>query len=145
MLRRRRASAAGKGEQIGSQREGLTPEDAISAMTVAVKDMIKSFKAYEKPFLVKSLQEPRRRNSGRDNWGQDAQGYSSGGLGEDEHADYLYATNRYRDCSFKQRFIWIRYKGKVIGLMEAIMRIEVRRIGMALTPDLEHILNRVLT
>lgn len=95
---------------------------------MAVKDMIKNFKTYEKPFLVPGLQEPRRRRNDK----EDALGYSSGGLGEDDHADYLYAQNRYRDCSFKQRFIWIRYKSKVSSLMDAIMRIEVRRIGAPL-------------
>ena len=128
-LRRRRASATGKQDDFGSHREGLTPEDAIQAMNAAVKNMIKSFKAYEKPFLVEGLEEPRRRRNDK----EDGLGYSSGGLGEDDHADYLYATNRYRECTFKQRLIWIRYKSKVTGLMEAIMRIEVRRIG-TLTP-----------
>ena len=145
MLRRRQASAAGRGEQVGLQREGLTPEDAIKAMTFAGKDMTKNFKAYEKPFLVTDLQELWPRRSDRENWGNDALGYSSGGLGEDDHADYLYATNRYRNCSFKQRFIWIRYKSKVTSLMVAIMRIEVRRISTTLILDPEHVLNVVLT
>lgn len=135
-LRRRRASAAGKGLHFGSDKEGLSPEDAITAMSGAVKNMIKTFKGYERPFLVKGLEEPRRRRNDK----EDGLGYSSGGLGEDDHADYLYAVNRYRDCTFKQRLIWIRYKSKITGLMEAIMRIEVRRIGkipLVLSQDLD--------
>jgi hypothetical protein len=97
-------------------------------MVMAVKDMIKAFRAYEKPFLVEDLHEPRRRRSDKEAFSHDL-GYSSGGLGEDEHTDYLYATNRYRKCSFKQGFIWIRSKNKVLALMESIMRIEIRRIG----------------
>ena len=131
MLRRRRASNAAKGGHVGQEREGLTPEDAIQAMMMAVKDMIRSFKQYEKQFLVPGLREPRRRRSSRAGGGdkEDPFGYSSGGLGEDEHADYLYAMNRYRDCNLKQRVLWIRYKSKVGGLMDSIQHIQVRRIG----------------
>jgi hypothetical protein len=101
----------------------------MQAMSNAVKDMVKSFKGYERRFLVDKLRDPRRRRSDKEGWGEDAPGYSSGGLGEDEHADYLYAPNRYRQCGFKERFIWIRYKSRVLSLMDGIMRIEVRRIG----------------
>lgn len=90
------------GGDIGSKREGPTPEGAIQAMTAAVKDKIKAPKVYENPFLVKGLLQPRRRRNDKEQWGQDALAYSSGGLGDDEHAGFLYAMNRYQEPSFKQ-------------------------------------------
>ncbi|KIW03228.1 hypothetical protein, variant 1 [Verruconis gallopava] len=131
-VKRRRRSAAAKGEGLGGRREGLTPDDALGAMSNAVKDMIRAFKQVEKPFLVDGLDEPRRRRGDRESWADDAAGYSSGGIGEDEHADYLYARSRYRKCTIKQRFLWLRYKSKALGLLDAIMRIEVRRIGTSM-------------
>jgi hypothetical protein len=133
-VRRRRQSAGGRGEKLDPQgREGLAQEDAIQAMSTGVKDMIKSFKSYERPFIVEGLKDPRRRKSDKERWGDDTQGYSSGGLGEDEHADYLYAPNRYKHCGFKERLIWIRYKSRVVGLTDAVMRFQVRRIGIQTT------------
>jgi hypothetical protein len=60
------------------------------------------------------------------------QGYSSG-LGEDETSDYLYAENRYKECGFRERLIWLKCKNNAVSLFEALNRLEVRRIGMQIT------------
>jgi len=134
--RRRRSSAsarAGKGATGVKEKENdVGPDAALQAMVTAVKHMITKFKLLERPFLKDQSSRSKRRQ--KDGWADDTygQGYSSS-LGEDEASDYLYAENRYKECGFRERLIWLKSKNNAVSLLEALNRLEVRRIGMQIT------------
>jgi hypothetical protein len=100
-------------------------------MSTAVRHMCEQFKELERPFLKEAAKRSSRQP--KDLWAEDALGYSSGGLGEDESTDYLYSVSRYKDCGLKQRFIWLKSKSSLIVLLEGLNRMEVRRMGMQMT------------
>lgn len=100
-------------------------------MATAIRHMCEQFKELERPFLKVSGNRSSRRP--KDLWAEDALGYSSGGLGEDESTDYLYSQSRYENCGLKQRFQWLRSKASLINLLDGLNRLEVRRMGMQMT------------
>jgi hypothetical protein len=109
--------------------------EALQVMRVTVRDLIKSFRQIEYPFLKTEYQN---QDSAR--WSNNSHPYPPKEKGqhsaqylqhsEDEASD-LHATNRlgheYKNCGFKERWLWVRRKAFVTSLSETLNRVEVRR------------------
>ncbi|KAF2820598.1 hypothetical protein CC86DRAFT_304452 [Ophiobolus disseminans] len=109
-------------------------EEALRVMRVTVKDLIKSFRELEQPFLKAEYQQqdpahwstqhspfyPEKRPQHHANSDDDSPG-----------ASHMHATNRlgheYRTCGFKERWVWVRKKAAVLNLSSVLSRVEVRR------------------
>lgn len=112
-------------------------EEVLRVMRVTVKDLFKSFREFEQPFLKAEFQ---KQDSVQ--WSQKSPSHSS--YYPEKHPDteyhsaddfpcasYMRATNRlgqeYRKCEFKERWIWVRRKASVLNLSSVLSRVEVRR------------------
>jgi hypothetical protein len=49
-------------------------------------------------------------------------------LDEDEIEWPDYCRIDYKECSFKERFLWVRRKNGVVDLLEGLARVETRRL-----------------
>ena len=103
--------------------------EALQVMRVTVRDLIKSFRQIEYPFLKTEYQ-----NRASAQWSNHSHPYGppekSPNYSEDEVLD-LRATNRlgheYRKCGFKERWLWVKRKASVVDFSEQLNRVEVRR------------------
>lgn len=103
--------------------------EALLVMRVTVRDLIKSFRQIEHPFLKIEYQKQgsaQWSNNNHPHGPSEKSPYYS----EDEVSD-LHATDRlgheYKKCGFKERWLWVRRKASVIKLSEVLNRVEVRR------------------
>lgn len=102
---------------------------AMQVLRMTVRDLIKSFRQIEYPFL-----KPEYQNRGPAQWSANNASYGPSEktpyYPDDEISD-LHATNRlgheYKKCGFRERWIWVRRKASVISLSEVLNRVEVRR------------------
>lgn len=118
-----------------SQGEG----EALRVMRNAIKDMIRSFRSLEYPFLKSEFQHldsahwstntPQEKNPaylqsppGFGSPWEDEEGDGAQGLGRSNR----YGTE-YKKCGLKERWLWLHRKGDVVTMSEALSRIEVRR------------------
>ncbi|KAF2812996.1 uncharacterized protein BDZ99DRAFT_568261 [Mytilinidion resinicola] len=87
---------------------------ALRVMRETIKHMIRQFRALERPFL-------------RDRAGlaREEKGYAD----EDEVEWPDYYRTDYRECGFRERFVWLRRKNDVVNLLEGLARVETRRIA----------------
>lgn len=103
--------------------------EALQVMRVTVRDLVKSFRQIEYPFLKTEYQK-----QGSAQWSTNSTpngpSEKSPYYSDDEVPD-LHATNRlgheYKKCGFKERWLWVRRKAAVIKLSEVLNRVEVRR------------------
>lgn len=102
--------------------------EALQVMRITVRDLIKSFRQIERPFL-----KPEYHNQASAQWSKSDSPYGpekSPYFSEDEISD-LHATNRlgneYKKCGVKERWLWVKRKASVINLSEVLNRVEVRR------------------
>jgi hypothetical protein len=105
--------------------------EALQVLRVTVRDLIKSFRQIEYPFL-----KPEYHNQGSARWSNNNNNTPYGPpeknpyYSDDEVSD-LHATNRlgheYKKCGFKERWIWVRRKASAVNLSEVLNRVEVRR------------------
>lgn len=103
--------------------------EALQVLRVTIRDLIKSFRQIEYPFLKTEYQ-----NQASAQWSNNNHPYGpsekSPYLSEDEVLD-LHGSNRlgheYRKCGFKERWLWVKRKASVTSLSEALNRVEVRR------------------
>jgi hypothetical protein len=103
--------------------------EALQVMRVTIRDLIKSFRLIEYPFLKAEYQ-----NQATAQWSNKIHPYDplekSPYYCEDEVSD-LHATNRlgleYKKCGVKERWLWVKRKASVINLSEVLNRVEVRR------------------
>ncbi|KAH6491833.1 hypothetical protein HBI55_141280 [Parastagonospora nodorum] len=112
-------------------------EAALRVMRVTVKDLMKSFRELEQPFLKAEFQQ---QDSAQ--WSHNSPSHSS--YYPEKHPDtedrsdddspgvsHMRASNRlsheYRKCCFKERWIWVRRKASVLNLSSVLSRVEVRR------------------
>jgi hypothetical protein len=114
-------------------------EDALRVMRVTVKDLIKSFRELEQPFLKPEFQQQNSahwstRPSSPSPYYTEKHASSARYPNSDDdspHASHMRSTNRmgneYRKCGFKERWLWVRKKASVINLSEVLSRVEVRR------------------
>jgi hypothetical protein len=110
--------------------------EALRVMRVTVKDLIKSFRELEQPFLKPEFQQqdsmhwstrplsPSPHNSEKPDQNTNSDDDSP-------HVSHMRSTNRmgneYRNCDFKQRWLWVRKKATVLDLSTVLSRVEVRR------------------
>ena len=113
--------------------------EALNLMRVAVRDMIRSFRSLEYPFLKPEFQHldsahwstntpasektPRYLESPTQSPFQD----------DDDGDQGLGRSNRfgseYRKCGLKERWLWLHRKGDVVTMSESLSRIEIRRMA----------------
>lgn len=112
-------------------------DEALRVVRVTVKDLIKSFREIEQRFLKAEYQQqdsshwstqpsspspyyPEKQSQHHPNSDDDSPG-----------ASHMHATNRlgheYRNCGFKERWLWVRKKAAVLNLSSVLSRVEVRR------------------
>lgn len=102
--------------------------EALQVMRITVRDLIKSFRQIEHPFLKPEYhdQAPAQWSNNIHPYGREKNAYLS-----DDDASDLRATNRlgheYKKCGFKERWLWVNRKASVINLSEVLNRVEVRR------------------
>lgn len=116
--------------------------EALRVMRVAIKDMIRSFRSLEYPFLRPEFQhlDSAHWSTNTPNSEKDPRYMQSPSrspyLDDDDDREVdmggaLGKTNRfgseYRSCGLKERWLWLRRKGDVITMSEGLSRIEVRR------------------
>ncbi|KAH7086191.1 hypothetical protein FB567DRAFT_63677 [Paraphoma chrysanthemicola] len=111
-------------------------DEALRVMRVTVRDLIKSFRALEQPFL-----KPEFQTQDSAHWSTNSthQQYypekPSPNYPDDEddspHAAHMQSTDRmgheYKNCGFKERWLWVRRKAEVKNLSEVLSRVETRR------------------
>lgn len=113
--------------------------EALRVMRDAVKDMIRSFRQLEYPFLKPEFQNgdaahwstntPAKEKSARYLQSPPRSPYQ-----DDEDVDGEEGLNRsnrlgteYRTCGFRERWLWLHRKDDVVTMSEGLARIEVRR------------------
>lgn len=103
--------------------------EALQVLHVTVRDLIKSFRRVEHPFLKAEYQNQRSTRWSNNSHHLDPPA-TSPYYSEDEASD-MYATNRlgheYKKCGFKERWLWVKRKASVTRLSEVLNRVEVRR------------------
>ncbi|KAF2493958.1 hypothetical protein BU16DRAFT_60559 [Lophium mytilinum] len=87
---------------------------ALRVMREAIKHMIRQFRNLERPFLRDSAGVAREEK-----------GYAD----EDEVEWPDYYRNDYKECGFRERFVWLRRKNDVVTLLASLSRVETRRIA----------------
>jgi hypothetical protein len=114
-------------------------QEALSVLRVTVRDMIKSFRELEHPFL-----KPEYQKQDSSQWSTSPSPYYPEKhpfpqYGNDyPHSDedspaaqHMQSTNRlgheYKNCGFKERCLWVRRKAAVVNLNAVLSRVEVRR------------------
>ncbi|KAF1357789.1 hypothetical protein EJ07DRAFT_157481 [Lizonia empirigonia] len=105
--------------------------EAVQVMRVTIRDLIKSFRQIEYPFLKAEYQ-----NQASAQWSNNSHPYGppekNPYYSDDEVSD-MHATNRlgheYRNCGFKERWLWVRRKASVVNFSEVLNRVEVRRMA----------------
>jgi hypothetical protein len=116
-----------------------TEDEALRVMRVTIKDLIQSFRVLEQPFL-----KPEFQNQDSAHWSTtqspspyypEKHAHSSAqypASDDDSPAvSHMHATNRlgheYKNCGFKERWLWVRKKAAVVNLSAVLGRVEVRR------------------
>jgi hypothetical protein len=106
-------------------------DEALSVMRVTVRDLIQKFRELEDPFL-KDEYKPQTPTQWSTSYPHEKSPYYSSHEDEDSGAaNHLRSTNRlgheYKNCRFKERWLWVRRKSAVINLSVVLNRVEVRR------------------
>jgi hypothetical protein len=117
----------------------LAEDEALRTMRVTIKDLIKSFRELEQPFLKPEYQHQdsaqwSTTHSSSPYYPEKPSHLSAQYPASDDDspaASHMHSTNRlgheYRKCSFKQRWLWVRKKAAVLNLNTILSRVEVRR------------------
>ncbi|KAH7390931.1 hypothetical protein DE146DRAFT_758372 [Phaeosphaeria sp. MPI-PUGE-AT-0046c] len=149
--RRHRPSRGGRGAGA-SARKGMHfdrdiqslrstgEEDALRTLRVIIRDLIKSFRDIEQPFLKPEYQQLDSVHWNKDYSSQSPyypekhpQSSAQKPISDDDSpsASHMRATNRlgheYKKCGFKERWLWVKRKAEVVNLSSALSRVEVRR------------------
>jgi hypothetical protein len=118
--------------------------DNLRLLRTTVRDMIRTFRALEYPFL-----KPEFQNTDSAHWSTNTPTLSekhpsyshpsphasSYPFPDDEEleAQGLGHSNRlgheYRTCGFRERWLWLRRKQDIVGMSELLSRLEVRRVA----------------
>jgi hypothetical protein len=122
--------------------------DSVRVMRTTMRDMIRSFRRIECPFL-----KPEYQSGDSAHWSTNtpsekatsyAHPYSYGANDEDEEdAQGLGCSNRfgneYKNCGLKERWMWLRREQDVVGLSESLSRVEIRRTAY----EVRHVMTMV--
>jgi len=130
--KRRKRNTSSSGTVDEKSRSEVVKENnddlAVRVSSETLKHMIHEFKDLERPFLRPQDLESRERRGGRDEW-NDMFGrrLSAPEASEGEAVDF-YRTNYWR-CGFKERWEWLNRKNTALTMLEALQRIETRRVA----------------
>jgi hypothetical protein len=114
----------------------LGANEALRVMRVTVKDLIKSFRELEQPFLKPEFQQQdsahwSTRHPSPSSYYPERPAQNINSDDDSPHASHMQSTNRmgneYRSCGFKERWLWVRKKAAVLNLSTVLSRVEVRR------------------
>jgi len=102
-------------------------EEVLRVMRVTIRDLIKSFRAIEQPFL-----KPEHQQQQQDPHYPEKPSHNYPPSDDDSpHVSHMQSTNRlgheYRNCGFKERWLWVRRKADVQNLASVLSRVETRR------------------
>lgn len=110
-LKRKRRRGEGSQDYQGSKSKSLYYEGGPTrVINDAVKDLIKEFKSYEKPFLV----TPHEGREKELEWSFDA-------------------TQQYYKCDFWHRVLWLRARGHISNIANRLEKAQIRRIAQEAT------------
>ncbi|OAG00850.1 uncharacterized protein CC84DRAFT_1053813, partial [Paraphaeosphaeria sporulosa] len=114
--------------------------EALRVMRDAIRDMIRSFRVLEYPFLKPEFQDLDSArwstNTPREKSPAYLQSPPEGSPWEDDDGEQAQAqglsrSNRYgseyKKCGMRERWLWLHRKGDVVTMSEGLSRIEVRR------------------
>jgi hypothetical protein len=111
-------------------------DEALRVMRVTVRDLIKSFRELEQPFLKAEYQQQdsahwsTQPSSPSPYYPEKSPQYTASD-DDSPNASHMQSTNRlgheYRTCGFKERWLWVRKKADVLNLSSVLSRVEVRR------------------
>ena len=112
-------------------------DEALSVLRTTMRDLIKSFRDLEHPFLKPEFQTQDSAHWSTSGYPPEKSPYAAQYYPHSDDdspsAQHMHATNRlgheYAECGFKQRWLWVRRKATVIRLSEVLSRVEVRRTG----------------
>jgi hypothetical protein len=110
LKRKRRRGEGGRDPSSSKAKELYYEGGPTKIINDAVKDLIREFKNYEKPFLV-SPHEGREKEL---EWSFDA-------------------TQQYYRSDFYHRVLWLRSKGGINTIASKLERVQVRRIAQDVT------------
>ena len=113
--------------------------DSLRVLRTAVRDMIRSFRVLEYPFLKAEFQNTDSAHWSTNTPSEKLPSYSdpapySHFPEDDEHeAHGLGHSNRfgneYRTCGFRERWMWLRRKQDAVRMSEGLSRVEIRRMA----------------
>ncbi len=110
LKRKRRRGEVNHDSQVSKSKNIYYEGGPTKIINDAVKDLIKEFKNYERPFLV-SPHEGREKEL---EWSFDA-------------------TQQYYRCDFWHRVLWLRSKGAIYTIAAKLEKVQVRRIAQDVT------------
>ncbi|KAF2737201.1 hypothetical protein EJ04DRAFT_510548 [Polyplosphaeria fusca] len=133
--RARRNSGAGKHVHMNFDRDIQSQNSrgesaSLRAMRLAIRDMIRSFRRLEHPFLKDEYQN---MSSGTWSTTDPVNGKTYMNEADEEYYidSHMQQSNRqggeYKICGWKERWLWLRRKDGVVSLSEGLSRIETRR------------------
>lgn len=132
--RRRRRSSSGPHKDRGKdgarvsrgERHEASTDRTLFLLRDTIKHMIRNFRNLERPFLEYEHAQKRavRRRMQDNDW--DTEGLRDEHLDQDDDS---FTRSEYRKCGFRERVIWLRTKYQVVDLMDALQRIQTRRIA----------------
>jgi hypothetical protein len=111
-------------------------EEALRVMRITIRDLIKSFRALEQPFLKAEYQQQDSSHwstpaSSSPYYSEKPSAQYPPSDDDSPSASHMHATNRhgheYRNCGFKERCMWVRKKAAFLNLGSVLSRVEVRR------------------
>lgn len=131
--RRRRSRSNGRHVEKDGSRH-LSREEVgdrtLMLLRSTIRHMMSNFRTLERPFLAYEAQQKRSASRKlRDaEWDMDevSMRHDDGSDGDS------YGQTEYRKCGLRERIIWLRTKYKIKDLMDALQRIQTRRIAKEL-------------
>lgn len=118
-------------------------EEALRVMRNTIRDLIKKFRQIEQPFL-----KPEYQQQDAAQWSTNSNTYAVSPSRAEKHPSsnhyphseddshnvaHMQASNRlgheYRNCGYRERWLWVRRKADAIDLMDSLNRVEIRRMA----------------
>ena len=111
--KRRHSTNRRKSKEERNSHGGDATDVSLKLMNDALRDMCRSFKSIEQPFL----QDPRADKD------------------LDNPYDYDWPERAYYRCDLYHRFMWVNRKSNVVNLLQSVTRIQTRRMAQELADN----------
>jgi hypothetical protein len=131
--RHRRGRGGGEKEPVddeSSPRE-LAEDRTLVVLKNTVRHMLRNFRNLERPFVAYEHEIKRRASRKLSEGDWDMERYPDN-YGDDSDGGESIFSAAYKECGLKERFIWLRTKGKVMSLSDGLQKIQTRRIATEL-------------